>query len=128
MKLGSGVTATREEMVARNGMIAAGHRLEAEAGAAVLQKGGNAVDAAVAAAFVAEMAEPAMCGIGAHGVMSVHWSATGEKRVIDFYDITTVDPTSSHLSSPCMGESPAAQQGRGTSGTPCRSRMLPLVT
>ena len=81
------MTAHREELVARNGMVAAGHRLEAEAGLAVLQKGGNAVDAAVAAAFVAEMAEPAMCGIGAHGVMSVHWVATGEKRVIDFYDV-----------------------------------------
>ena len=85
--LASGVTATREETVARNGMVAAGHRLEAETGVAVLRRGGNAVDAAVAAAFVAEMAEPAMCGIGAHGVMSVHWAATGEKRVIDFYDV-----------------------------------------
>ena len=85
--LGGGVTATREETVARNGMVAAGHRLEAETGVAVLRQGGNAVDAAVAAAFVAEMAEPAMCGIGAHGVMSVHWAATGEKQVIDFYDV-----------------------------------------
>jgi gamma-glutamyltranspeptidase/glutathione hydrolase len=78
---------TRDEVMAENGMVAAGHRLEVETGRRMLQKGGNAVDAAVAGAFVAELAEPAMCGLGGHGVMSVYMADTGETTVIDFYDV-----------------------------------------
>jgi len=85
--LNSRVHATRDEVVAENGMVAAGHRLEVQAGMHMLQKGGNAIDAAVAGAFVAELAEPAMCSIGGHGVMSVYMADTGETTVIDFYDI-----------------------------------------
>lgn len=42
------------------GIIAAGDRLTAEAGAGVLRKGGNAFDAVVAAVFASYMAEPAL--------------------------------------------------------------------
>ena len=81
------------EVVASNGMVAAGHRLEAEAGLSMLQKGGNAVDAAVAGAFAAELAEPAMCGIGGHGVMSIYMADTGKTTVVDFYDVAPGNAT-----------------------------------
>ena len=46
------------------GAIAAGHPLTAEAGARVLEEGGNAVDACVAAAFAAWVAESPLTGPG----------------------------------------------------------------
>ena len=45
-------------------MVTADHPLAARAGAAVLEKGGNAVDAAVAANLVMTAVRPHMCGIG----------------------------------------------------------------
>src|SRR5204862_7542882 len=56
------------------GAIAAGHPLTAEAGAQVLSESGNAVDAAVAAAFVSWGAESPVTGPGAGGLMPVHRS------------------------------------------------------
>lgn len=46
------------------GMVVAAHPLAAEAGRAILEQGGNAADAAVAAAYVIAVVEPTMNGIG----------------------------------------------------------------
>ncbi|HEU5288653.1 MAG TPA: gamma-glutamyltransferase [Candidatus Limnocylindria bacterium] len=54
----------KTEPVARNGMVTAEHHLAAEAGVEVMRDGGNAVDAAVAAAFVMGVVEPFTSGIG----------------------------------------------------------------
>ncbi len=47
----------------------------AEAGAAVLERGGNAFDAAVAAGFVEAVVSPANCGIGGYGATGVGFQA-----------------------------------------------------
>src|SRR5256714_9294496 len=70
-------------MVAR-GVVAAGHPMPAEAGAAVLREGGNAVDAAVAAVLMSFVAEAPLPGPGAGGFMLVH-TATGEDHLLDFF-------------------------------------------
>jgi len=57
------------------GAIAAGHPLTAEAGAAVLEAGGNAVDACVAAAFMSWVCESMLTGPGGGGFMLVHHGA-----------------------------------------------------
>jgi gamma-glutamyltranspeptidase/glutathione hydrolase len=49
---------------APNGAVAAASHLAAEAGAAMLERGGNAVDAAVAAAAAMAATSPHMCGLG----------------------------------------------------------------
>src|SRR3954453_18186318 len=54
------------------GAIAAGHPLTAEAGARILQEGGNAVDACIAAGFASWVAESPLTGPGAGGFMLVH--------------------------------------------------------
>jgi gamma-glutamyltranspeptidase / glutathione hydrolase len=54
------------------GAIAAGHPLTAAAGAAVLEAGGNAVDACVAAAFMSWVTESMLTGPGGGGFMLVH--------------------------------------------------------
>src|SRR5919199_1449466 len=66
------------------GVVAAGHPLTAEAGAAVLRDGGNAVDAAVAAVFTSFVAESPLTGPGAGGFMLVH-SPAGEDVLLDFF-------------------------------------------
>lgn len=54
-----------------HGVVAAGHPLSAEAGAAALRAGGNAVDGALAAMATAFAAEPLLSGLGAGGYLLV---------------------------------------------------------
>jgi gamma-glutamyltranspeptidase/glutathione hydrolase len=65
------------------GVVAAGHPLTAEAGAFILREGGNAVDAAVAAALASFAVESPLTGFGAGGHMMVH--GAGETTLIDFF-------------------------------------------
>ena len=48
----------------RRGMVCSGHQLASLAGISVLQRGGDAVDAALAVAATLNVAEPAMSGAG----------------------------------------------------------------
>ncbi len=66
-----------------SGVVAAGHPLSAEAGAEVLREGGNAVDAAVAAALASFAVESPLTGFGAGGFMMVH--RDGETVLLDFF-------------------------------------------
>jgi gamma-glutamyltranspeptidase / glutathione hydrolase len=66
------------------GAIAAGHPLTAETGAAVLAEGGNAVDACVAAAFTAAVAEGPLTGPAGGGFLLLH-SASGETTLLDCF-------------------------------------------
>jgi len=53
------------------GAIAAGHTATAEAGAAILKAGGNAVDAAIAALITSFIAEPVLTAAGGGGFMLI---------------------------------------------------------
>lgn len=55
----------------QSGIVAAGHPATAEAGAAILRQGGNAVDAAIAAACTSFTAEPVLTAAGGGGFMLV---------------------------------------------------------
>ena len=57
---------------ARGGMVTAPHHLAAQAGAAVLRDGGNAVEAMVAAAAAIAVVYPHMNGIGGDGFWLIH--------------------------------------------------------
>jgi len=70
------------------GAVAAGHRLTAEAGARVLEEGGNAVDACVAAAFAAWVAESPLTGPGAGGFALVLPAGGRPARLADFFVAT----------------------------------------
>lgn len=77
------------------GMVAAEHELAARAGAAILAEGGNAVDAAVAAAFVTGVVNPSSCGIGGGGFLLVHDGRRHELRVLDFRETAPAAATAS---------------------------------
>ena len=73
----------RPVVMGRNGMVCSGHPLASQAGISVLQKGGNAVDAALAIAAALNVVEPLMSGIGGDGFIMVYWKGTGEIKVIN---------------------------------------------
>lgn len=68
----------------RRGIVVAQARAAAEAGVAVLEAGGNAVDAAVAAAFALAAAEPWNSGLGGIGFALVHPAGQARAEVVDF--------------------------------------------
>jgi len=66
------------------GVVAAQHKRAAQAGAAILEAGGDAIDAAVATSFALGVVEPWMSGITAGGCM-VAWRAKEQKaHVVDY--------------------------------------------
>ena len=67
----------RPLLMSTNWMITADHPLAVQAGAAVLESGGNAVDAAITANLVMTIVRPHMCGIGGDLFMLIHMAANG---------------------------------------------------
>ena len=55
---------TKPSVHARGGVVVSQHYLAAQAGARVLEQGGNAIDAAIATGFALGAVEPWMSGIG----------------------------------------------------------------
>jgi gamma-glutamyltranspeptidase/glutathione hydrolase len=65
--------------------VAAGHPATAAAGLRILQQGGSAADAAVAATFASCVAETVMTGLGGGGHAIVWNAARHEGHLIDFF-------------------------------------------
>lgn len=68
-----------------NGVVTSAYPAASEAGLEILRKGGNAVDAAVAAGFAVSVGEPQMSGIGGSGAMLVWLQKEGRADYLDFY-------------------------------------------
>ena len=74
----------RVEATGGRGMVAAKNVVASRAGARMFELGGNAVDAAIAAAFASGVVEPMMSGLGGGGVMIVHDPTDGRSWCVDF--------------------------------------------
>jgi gamma-glutamyltranspeptidase/glutathione hydrolase len=68
----------------RNGAVATGHYLATEAGMEVLRAGGNAIDAAVAAALALGVVQQRLSGIGGDGVALIYLASRREVTAINF--------------------------------------------
>jgi gamma-glutamyltranspeptidase/glutathione hydrolase len=75
---------TKPAVRSEHGVVAAQHRRAAEVGAAVLARGGDAVDAAIATGFALGVLEPWMSGLGGGGAMVLYRAAENRYSVIDY--------------------------------------------
>lgn len=73
-----GFAARRSVVMACGGMVATSQPLAAEAGVAILKKGGNAFDAAIATALTLGVVEPMSTGIGGDAFFLYHCAADGK--------------------------------------------------
>jgi gamma-glutamyltranspeptidase / glutathione hydrolase len=80
----SSLVLSKTTPLAPRGLVTAEHPAGAQIGAEILERGGNAVDAAVATAFAMPVVEPFMSTIAGAGTMLVHIAKTGETVCLDF--------------------------------------------
>jgi gamma-glutamyltranspeptidase/glutathione hydrolase len=76
----------RKEVTVKNGVVVSAHPLATEAGIDVLEKGGNAVDAAIATHFALSVVYPVAGNIGGGGFMLIRM-ANGEVAALDFREM-----------------------------------------
>ncbi len=67
------------------GVVSAGSKSTAEAGISILRDGGNAVDAAIAAAFAVSAGEPTVTSLGGAGMMMLYHKASNTFTTCDFF-------------------------------------------
>jgi gamma-glutamyltranspeptidase/glutathione hydrolase len=87
---------TRPELMGTFGMVASTHWLASAAGMAMLEKGGNAFDAAVAAGLTLQVCEPHLNGPGGDLPIVMHAAKTGETKVICGQGFAPAGATISH--------------------------------
>lgn len=87
-------------VVANRGMVASAHALASQAGVDIMKAGGNAIDAAVAAAFAIGVVEPNASGIGGEGMLVLY---RADKKWMVAIDYRSAAPANARFT----GEVPA---------------------
>ena len=77
------IKAARPVIMSQHGMVSSGHALASLAGVKILQEGGNAVDAVLAAAFVSAVVKPETSGPGGDLFALVAMKKTGKVEALN---------------------------------------------
>ena len=88
---------TRPEIAGTFGVVASTHWIASQVGMAVLERGGNAFDAAAATAFTLQVAEPHLNGPGGDAPIIVHSAATGSQHVVCGQGVSPAGATIGHF-------------------------------
>jgi gamma-glutamyltranspeptidase/glutathione hydrolase len=88
---------TRPEIAGTFGVVASTHWIASQVGMAVLERGGNAFDAAVAAGFTLQVAEPHLNGPGGDCPIIIHDAKAGAQRVICGQGVAPAGLTVAHV-------------------------------
>jgi gamma-glutamyltranspeptidase/glutathione hydrolase len=83
LAMNAGAVTSGQTLTSKNGMVVAANPLAAQVGAEILEKGGKAIDAAIAVSFALGVVEPYASGLGGEGYMVIS-KADGSKVAIDF--------------------------------------------
>ncbi len=86
-KAGLQFECAKHEAIGSRGMVSTNHPLASVAGAEMLARRGNAIDAAIASAFALTVVEPMMVGVLAGGFLLYYQASTGEVTTIDNYSV-----------------------------------------
>ena len=80
-------------VVSNRAVVVSGHPLASRAGALVLERGGNIVDAAIAVSFALGVVEPEASGIGGDGMALLYLKGMSEPIAIDYKDQVPIRAT-----------------------------------
>jgi gamma-glutamyltranspeptidase len=100
----AGAEALIDEMIARQplmkpatgparAVVSSGHALASQAGADIIARGGNVVDAGVAVAFALGVVEPDASGLGGDGQAILFLKGMSEPVVVEYKDMTPMRAT-----------------------------------
>jgi gamma-glutamyltranspeptidase/glutathione hydrolase len=87
----------RAEVVGRVGVVAAGRHFAAEAGMRMLARGGNAIDAGVAATFAAAVTEISHFGMGGEVPLIVHLAERNQTVVVNGQGVAPAAASAEHF-------------------------------
>jgi gamma-glutamyltranspeptidase/glutathione hydrolase len=124
-------TGTRAQglATARHHMVAAGHPLAVDAGVAILDKGGSAIDAMIATQLVLNLVEPSSSGIGGGAFLMYYDARAKVLRAIDGRETAPAGAAAAIFTLPDGKPMPFAQaRSSGLSvGTPGTPRLLEVA-
>lgn len=87
------VLRTGRDAVGSQGVVSTSKYEASKIGRQIIEQGGNAIDAAVGAAFTLGLVEPQSSGLGGGGFMTIYLASTGETIFVDFREVAPAAAT-----------------------------------
>ena len=107
-----------QDVYAAKGMVSSAHELASRAGVEILQKGGNAVDAAIATYLALNVVEFNASGIGGGGFMVIRSAKTGEVVELDYREMAPASATKDMYSTQYSKNAHESFEGGKSIGVP----------